>query len=223
MSRKRLFDHRFFPKFSLERVVIDGKRHYVTPSGGKYKSVTTIIGEKTDKTHLLEWKKRIGEVEAQKISTFAANRGTAVHSICENYLMNEESFPPNTMPANVDTFKQLRPIIDNSIGIVYAIEYFMYSDVLKTAGATDVIAEFNGINSIVDFKTSKKPKKEDWIENYFIQATAYAMMAEERLWEYQFKVPQIAVLIAVDHEEPQVFVKPTALYVDKVLKMFTGT
>ena len=223
MSRKKKFEHHFFPTIALERVVIDGKRHYVTPSGGKYKSVTTILGEKTDKSHLVAWKKRVGEAEAQKISTFAANRGTAVHSICENYLMNEETFPPNTMPSNIDTFKVLRPILDQNIGKIYGIEYFMYSDELKTAGATDVIAEYNGINSIIDFKTSQKLKKEEWIQNYFIQATAYAMMAEERLGEYQFKVPQIVVIIAVDHEEPQMFVKPKSLYVDKVKEIFDGT
>jgi genome maintenance exonuclease 1 len=197
--------------------VIDGKRHYVTPEGGKYKSVTTILDEKLDKTALLEWRKKVGEAEANRISTQAANRGTAIHNIAEHYLLNNESFPKGSMPANIDTFRKLRPILDEHIGKIYGLEYFLYSDTLKTAGATDCIAEFDGVNSIVDFKTSRKPKKEEWIQSYFLQATCYAMMAEEQLG---LVIPQIAILIAVDHEEPQIFVKPKYLYQDEVRELF---
>jgi genome maintenance exonuclease 1 len=218
MSRKRIFEHKFLPEFQLERVTIDGQRYYQTPTGQKYKSVTTIIGEKTDKTHLYEWRKRVGEETANKISVKAANRGTAIHTICENYLLNKESYPPNAMPANIDTFKTLRPLIDEHIGTVYGLEHYMYSDMLMTAGATDCIAEFDGVTSVVDFKTSTKIKKEEWIHNYFLQATAYAIMAEER---HGIEVPQIAIMIAVDHEEPQLFVKPKMLYADEVRELFS--
>jgi ATP-dependent exoDNAse (exonuclease V) beta subunit len=214
---RKIFEHEFYTPFRLERVVIDGKRHYVTPEGGKYKSVTTILDEKLDKTALFEWRKRVGEAEAIKISTQAANRGTAIHNIAEQYLLNKESYPPGSMPANIDTFRKLRPIIDKHIGKIYGLEYYLYSDKLKTAGATDCIAEFDGVNSIIDFKTSKKPKKEEWIQSYFLQATAYALMAEERL---PLVIPQIAIMIAVDHEEPQVFVKPKYEYVERVLQIF---
>jgi len=197
--------------------VIDGKRHYVTPEGGKYKSVTTILDEKLDKSSLIEWRKKVGEEEAKRISTQAANRGTAIHNIAEHYLLNNESYPTGSMPANIDTFKKLRPIIDERIGKLFGLEYFVYSDRLKTAGATDCIAEFDGVNSIIDFKTSKKLKKEEWIESYFLQATCYAMMVEERL---PLVVPQIAIIIAVDHEEPQVFVKLKSEYEKRVLELF---
>ena len=217
MSR-RIFEHSFFPKIQLERVVIDGARHYATPEGKKYKSVTTILSERTDKTHLLEWRKRVGEAKANQISTQAANRGTAIHDIAEHYLLNNVNYPKGVMPANIATFKALRPIIDDNIGRIYGLEHFMYSDELKTAGATDCIAEFDGVMSIIDFKTSTKLKKEEWIENYFLQATAYALMAEER---HQVEVPQIAILIAVDHEEPQVFVKSKLKYISKVRELFT--
>lgn len=216
MSR-RIFEHSFFPKIQLERVNINGARHYATPDGKKYKSVTTILSEKTDKTHLIEWRKRVGEAKANQISTQAANRGTAIHDIAERYLLNETNYPKGVMPANIATFKALRPIIDDKIGMIYGLEHFMYSDELKTAGATDCIAEFNGVMSIIDFKTSTKLKKEEWIENYFLQATAYALMAEER---HQVEVPQIAILIAVDHEEPQVFVKSKLKYISKVRELF---
>ena len=214
---RKIFEHSFFPKIELERVVIDGARHYITPEGKKYKSVTTILSEKSDKTHLIEWRKRVGEAEANKISTRAANRGTAIHDIAEHYLLNNPSYPKGVMPANVDTFKSLRPLIDEHIGTVYALEHFMYSDLLMTAGATDCIAEFDGVTTIVDFKTSTKLKKEEWIQNYFLQATAYALMAEER---HDIEVPQIAIMIAVDHEDPQLFVKPKYLYVDEVRELF---
>lgn len=215
---RKIFEHEFYTPFKLERVVIDGKRHYLTPEGGKYKSVTTILDEKLDKTALLEWRKKVGEAEATRISTQAANRGTAIHNIAEHYLLNNESYPTGSMPANIDTFKKLRPVIDKHIGKVFGLEYFVYSDRLKTAGATDCIAEFDGINSIIDFKTSRKPKKEEWIESYFLQATCYAMMVEERL---PLVIPQIAIIIAVDHEEPQVFVKLKSEYEKRVLELFS--
>jgi genome maintenance exonuclease 1 len=214
---RKIFEHEFYTPFKLERVVIDGKRHYVTPEGGKYKSVTTILDEKLDKSSLIEWRKKVGEEEAKRISTQAANRGTAIHNIAEHYLLNNESYPTGSMPANIDTFKKLRPIIDERIGKLFGLEYFVYSDRLKTAGATDCIAEFDGVNSIIDFKTSRKPKKEEWIESYFLQATCYAMMVEERL---PLVVPQIAIIIAVDHEEPQVFVKLKSEYEKRVLELF---
>jgi len=214
---RKIFEHEFYTPFKLERVVIDGKRHYLTPEGGKYKSVTTILDEKLDKSSLIEWRKKVGEEEAKRISTQAANRGTAIHNIAEHYLLNNESYPTGSMPANIDTFKKLRPIIDERIGKLFGLEYFVYSDRLKTAGATDCIAEFDGVNSIIDFKTSKKLKKEEWIESYFLQATCYAMMVEERL---PLVIPQIVILIAVDHEEPQVFVKSKLDYIKKVEEIF---
>ena len=219
-SSRKIFEHSFFPKIELERVVIDGKRHYATPTGEKYPSVTTVLSEKLDKTALLEWRAKVGEAEANRISTQAANRGTAIHSICEHYLLNEPSYPKGTMPSNVDTFKALRPLIDEHIGTVYGLEYYLYSHELQTAGATDCIADFQGIPSIIDFKTARKLKKEEWIQNYFLQATCYAMMAEERL---PIKIPQIAIMIAVDHEEPQLFVKNKSDYVDRVREIFQKT
>lgn len=216
MSRK-IFNHCFYEYEKLPRVEIDGKRHYQLPDGSLAKSVTTAIGDAMDKTHLYEWRKRVGEDHAQRITTQAAVRGTAIHSICENYLLNEESYPKNTMPTNIDSFKQIRPYIDQYIDNVYGIEAPLYSYELKAAGTADCIAEWDGIPSIIDFKTSRKLKKEEWIENYFIQATTYSLMMEER---HQIKIPQIVILITVDHELPQVFIKNKQLYVDRVRQIF---
>ena len=219
-SQRKIFTHKLFEFEELPRVVIDGKRHYQLPDGSLAKSVTTAIGDASDKTALYEWRKRVGEEEAQRISTQAANRGTSLHSICEYYLLNEERMPKKTMPINVDTFRKIQPLIDKHIDNIYGIEARLYSYQLKAAGTTDCIAEWDGVPSIIDFKTSKKTKKEEWIENYFLQATTYAMMTEERTG---LKVPQLVILIAVDHEEPQIFIRQAENYREKVIKIFEGT
>lgn len=216
-SSRKLFNHKFFEFEELPRVVIEGKRYYQLPDGSLAKSVTTAISDASDKTALYEWRAKVGEVEANKISTQAANRGTALHSICEHYLLNEERMPPNTMPANVFTFKQIRPYIDGCLDNIYGIEARLYSYELKAAGTADCIAEWDGVPSIIDFKTSRKEKKEEWIENYFLQATTYALMFEERTG---IEVPQIVILIAVDDQEPQIFIKPKLGYIDKVKAIF---
>ena len=164
-----------------------------------------------------EWRAKVGEAEAQKISTQAAVRGTALHSICESYLLNEVNMPKGVMPVNMMTFRDIQPIINEHIDNIYGIEARLYSYQLKAAGTADCIAEWDGVPSIIDFKTSRKKKEEHWIENYFLQATTYAMMAEERTG---LIVPQIVILIAVDHESPQIFVKPKDTFVKKVLQIF---
>lgn len=216
-SSHKQFNQCFYAFEKLERVVIDGKRYYKLPDGSLAKSVTTAIGDASDKTALNEWRAKIGEAEAQKISTQAANRGTALHSICEHYLLGMDGYPQGTMPTNIQTFKDIKPFIDKHIDNIYGLEAPLYSFELKAAGTTDCIAEWDGVPSIIDFKTSRKIKKEEWIQNYFIQATTYAMMFEELK---QIPVPQIVILIAVDHEEPQVFVKPSSSYRDQVRNIF---
>jgi genome maintenance exonuclease 1 len=108
------------------------------------------------------------------------------------------------MPANVFTFKQIQPILDQYVDNIQYLEAPLYSDFLKTAGRVDCIAEFDGKLSIIDFKTSRKPKKKEWISNYFMQASCYAVMYEERT---EIPVSRTVVIIAVDGSEPQVFVE----------------
>lgn len=213
------FKHNFVPFVELTTETIDGKRHYVLPDGTtKLKSVTTIISEKSDKTALYEWRKRIGDEEANRISTQAARRGTSIHKIAERYVLNEENIFKDEMPINVETFKSIRNILDNHVDNILGVELPLYSKALKCAGRTDLVAEYDGRLSIIDFKTSRKPKKEEWIENYFIQSTVYSMMFE---WTYKFSVPQIAIIIAVDDEKtPQTFVMERSKYVERVLEVF---
>jgi genome maintenance exonuclease 1 len=178
-------------------------RVYNTPDGNRYPSVTTILSE-LSKASIIAWRKRVGAEEANRISTQAGSRGTKVHQICEDYLNNKPDYLDGQMPANVFTFKQIQPILDQYVDNIQYLEAPLYSDFLKTAGRVDCIAEFDGKLSIIDFKTSRKPKKKEWISNYFMQASCYAVMYEERT---EIPVSRTVVIIAVDGSEPQVFVE----------------
>lgn len=219
---RKIFKHRLVPVTDLKTETINGQRHYVLPDGvTKLKSVTSIISDKMDKTALLEWKAKVGEEEAKKISTQAARRGTAIHSIAERYVLNEENyFLDNEMPTNKESFKPIKKILDEHVDNILGIEVPLYSTALKCAGRTDLVAEYDGVLSVIDFKTSKKMKKADWIENYFIQSTVYAMMFE---WIYKFSVPQIVVVITVDHEsDAQVFKLERSQFVNRTIELFTS-
>ena len=213
------FKHNFVPFVELSTETIDGKRHYVLPDGTtKLKSVTTIISEKSDKTALYEWRKRVGDEEANRISTQAARRGTSIHKIAERYVLNEENIYKDEMPINIETFKSIQNILDDHVDNILGVELPLYSKALKCAGRTDLVAEYDGVLSIIDFKTSRKLKKLEWIENYLLQSTVYSMMFE---WTYKIAVPQFVIIIAVDDEKtPQTFVMERSKYVDKVLEVF---
>ena len=182
---------------------INGGRYYVTPTGKKYPSITTVLSILSKKA-IMEWRKRVGEAEANKISTKAARRGTNVHQMCEDYLNNKPYITSKTMPVDKEMFATLKPILDERINNIHTQEATLYSDYLGVAGRVDCIAEFDGRLSVIDFKTSRKPKKKEWISNYFQQASAYCVMYEERT---KIPVDQIVILIAVDDNEPQVFVE----------------
>ena len=211
-----MFCHELVSLSPLERTEIDGRRYYTTP-GGVFPSVTTVLGEKMDKTAIEEWKQRVGKEEAERVSRQATVRGSAVHKLCEDYLMNQPIDPRRVMPFNMMTFKTIKPVLDQNVDVVYGIEAPLYSKRLNTAGTTDLLARFNSINSVIDFKTSKKQKKEEWIESYFIQAACYSMMAEE-LTGLEF--PQIVIIISNDEYEVQTFVKKRDDYRDRVLEIF---
>jgi genome maintenance exonuclease 1 len=217
---RKKFIHKFVPTVELATENIGGQRYYVLPDGlTKLKSVTTILGERTDKTALLEWRARVGEAEAQKISVQAARRGTAIHSIAERYVLNEDKYySDKEMPINIESFKPIKEILDDHVNTILGVEIPLYSKALGCAGRTDLVAEYDGVVSIIDFKTSKRMKKAEWIENYFIQATCYAMMFE---WIYKIAVPQIVIVITVDDEKtPQVFKLERSQYVNRVLEIF---
>lgn len=176
-------------------------RKYQCPDGVSYPSVTTVLSILSEDA-IRAWRKRVGEVEANKISHRAATRGTAVHSIIEDYINNKEDYTEGYMPNVIENFKDVKGILDERIGKVYAQEVPLYSSHLGLAGRVDCVAEFDGVLSIVDFKTSRKLKKKEWIEGYFIQESAYAVMWEERTG---MPIVNLVTIISVDGEEAQVF------------------
>lgn len=196
---------------NLSREEINGKRYYVSPQGKRLPSVTTFLGH-FQKEHIHKWRQRVGEEEANKISAKASRRGTKFHSLMESYLKNEKGFltEKDVMPDSQMAFFNMKKVVDRIDNIHY-IETMLYSEILGLAGQVDCIAEYDGVPSVIDFKTSSKLKKEEWITNYFEQCTCYSLMYEEMTG---VKAKQIVVLISVDHEQPQVFIKQRSEYVN---------
>ena len=202
---------------SLPTENIDGKRYYITPTGEKYPSVTSVTGL-LNRDGIKKWRKRVGEKTANKISTQAARHGTSAHQLFEDYIRNdnfEEKFKgamPTTQQAFISLEKEL-----NQIGVVHGLESPLYSHNLQLAGRVDCIAEYDGKLSVIDFKTSAKPKKEEWIQNYFIQETAYAKMFEELTGE---TIHTIITMIAVGNGSSQLFIEqPSDRYVDQLQEL----
>jgi CRISPR/Cas system-associated exonuclease Cas4 (RecB family) len=204
--------------FELEAITTETGRKYLVPNGKKYNSITTIL--KPYNQHIIEnWKESVGEEEAKRVSGIASRRGEALHLACEKYLLNElNDFKIRTMMPNIkELFLQLRPHLDKSVGKIYSIEQPLYSDELQVAGRVDLIAEWDGKISIVDYKTSGKFKDESDIANYFMQCTAYAIMFEERTG---VPIDQIVIAMAVVNENtPLLFVREKKDYIEQ-LKYF---
>jgi genome maintenance exonuclease 1 len=206
----------------LDSLSLDGKRYYRTPDGRVYPSVTTVTSS-TKKEFIEQWRARVGEKEADKISRRASSRGTDLHTMCEQYTLNNPNYRKGLMPTTLELFGKIKPFLDQHVEVIYANEIALFSHELKTAGRTDMFCRFMGMNTIVDFKTSTKPKEEKWIEDYFIQATTYAMMIEEMYaGEKKIFIPQLAIVIAVEETGApgQLFVKQTNPYRNKVRKLF---
>ena len=189
----------------------NGKRHYVTPEGGLYPSITTILSE-FSKASIQEWRKRVGETEANKISGKASRRGTSVHSVCEAYIKNEDGFLDGQTPNIIELFKTIEPFLER-VDNVHGVELGLYSNHFGVAGRTDLIAEFDGKLSVIDYKTSNRTKKKEWCESYFAQCAFYGIAYEELT---KIPVPQVVVIIAVDSEQPQLFVENRDDWVDKI-------
>lgn len=172
----------FNPKFQyekLKRVESNGSRLYDTPAG-KVASVTTILDSTKDKTHLIEWRKRVGDAEANRISTESAGLGTLMHTHLEYYVLGKERPPGNNLVQEMarnmanTMINEAFPNVDE----VWGIEASLYYPGLY-AGTSDMIGVWRGKPAIIDHKTTKKPKKKEWIEDYFLQCCAYALAHNE--------------------------------------------
>lgn len=201
----------------LSVVTENGKRYYITPTGEKYPSVTTVLGSQ-DKAGLDKWRARVGEEEANRISLRATTRGTSLHKLCEDYVGNKDNYDFNYSPLIINMFRSIQPFI-NYIDEVYGNEVTVYSHELKTAGRIDVFCKMGGKNVILDFKTASKRKQEIYIKNYFLQTTAYALAIREIKG---IDIPKVVILIAVENDLPQYFIKNTCDYEDEVRRIFKG-
>ena len=190
-------------------------RTYVTPDGNKYPSITTVLGLR-GKEGIQAWRKRVGEEVANKISTQAATRGTAVHQLAEDYVNNKPDWAKGAMPANLFTFNTIKSLLDKHVDNIWAQEVPLYSNRFRIAGRVDCIAEYDGVLTIIDYKTARKPKKKEHITNYFIQAAFYAAAFYELTG---IAIKQFAIMIAVDDNEPQVFKGNTFDYIPELKKV----
>ena len=213
------FKHELVQLKELNTKSSDKGRFYETPEGQSYPSVTTITGL-LSKASILAWRQRVGDSKANAITKAATTRGNKVHKMAEMYLRNEMASQINLfedpMPHIEDMFFQLTELLDNSIGIINAIEAPLYSDQLKVGGRVDVIAEWDGELAVIDFKTSSKPKKESWIDGYFMQSSAYALMFEELTG---IKINKIVIAIAVENNRSQVFIKDSTEYLQQFIDL----
>lgn len=210
MSRIK-FNHTPLELQELEVEQFNNARWYLTPEGNKYPSVSTAIGWH-NRGAIAAWRKRVGKAEATKVTTRAAAHGTKVHKICEHYLDNDDDYKKDVNPVNLEAFNKIRKVIDAQVKDVYGLEIPLYSDYLQVGGRCDLACQFGDKNTIVDFKTSAKNKRIEWITNYFEQAACYAVMAEERTGVC---FPQIAIIIASNESnQAQLFVKKRDDYVE---------
>ncbi len=193
-KKNKVFNHihHDFPQLLTENVL--GSRMYVAPNGQRYPSVTTVIADH-GKEAILEWRKKVGDEKANEISRKATTRGTGVHKALETYLNNEDTSELNMMPNVKSLFVRMKQELDEKVNNIHCLEDKLYSHNLKLAGTVDCIAEYKGVLSVIDFKTSVRLKKKENIGGYFMQGAAYATMFNEMT---NLNIEQVVILIGVD-------------------------
>jgi len=196
-----MFSHVDLNLQPLEREHVDGVRYYKVPDEEdliKLVSITSVTSH-FNKEIFINWRKRVGNEKADKITKAATTRGTDMHTLTEYYLKNEDL--PNVPPISEFLFKIAKRKL-NLINNIYALEGPLYSRQLGIAGTVDCIAEYDGELAIIDFKTSKKPKPREWIEHYFVQAMAYGCM----LYEMKgIPIKKLVIIMACENGECVVY------------------
>ncbi len=189
--------------FELEANTIDGVRYYTLPSGKKAPSITSITSF-YNRQIFKNWREKVGEEQANKITKVATDRGTKFHDLVEKYLLNEDiNSLKNVLPTTKARWIAAREALNN-IDNIHALEKPLYSEYFGIAGRVDCIAEYEGELAVIDFKTSKKIKPEKWLENYFVQETAYACMYFEMTG---ISVKKIVTLMVADNGDVKVYEK----------------
>lgn len=209
----KTFNHAPIQFQELNSVTLpSGQRHYTTPDGKRYPSITTVLSQHT-KDGIDEWKARVGEAEATKIGKLAAAQGTRFHDITEKYLNN--AFDPSSLSMfDRELFLSARPVLDN-IDDILAQEVALYSHHLRLAGRVDCIGKYRRTPSIIDFKTSKRAKPKEYVEHYFMQAAGYAVMFEELTG---IPISNLVIIIAVEGDICQVFTEHRDNYVGRLIE-----
>ena len=196
-----MFNHIDLNLPSLNRETIDGVRYYKVPNDEeliRLVSITSVTSH-FNKEIFVKWRKRVGEEEANRITKKATSRGTDMHTLVEHHLKNEDL--PKVQPISDFLFKISRSTLNN-IDNIHALESSLYSKELGIAGTVDCIAEYEGELAIIDFKTSAKPKPEDWIEHYFVQCMAYGCMLYEMTG---IMVKKLVIIMACENGECVVY------------------
>lgn len=203
----------------LKRVTVDGQRHYISEDGSlssPYPSVTTVLSaDKASKKSLHEWRQRVGEETANKISRKASMLGTSVHQMIEDYILGVER-EGDVMPINHAMFLRLKEVTDTRIGKIKLVEGQMLSHHLKVAGTVDMIAEFDGKMSVIDWKTAAREKPRSYVKNYFLQESAYAVMFEENTG---IPVSQIVTIISNKEGTYQIFVEKRDTWIGQFIDL----
>lgn len=205
------FVHKSIEVPELEKFHIDGNRFYRKKDSEdlmNFVSITTVISNYT-KGKFAEWRRRVGEEEANRITKAATSRGTQMHSLVEHYLGNQEL--PKSAPLPKLLFDIAKPEL-NKINNILGIEIGLYSEYFGIAGTCDTIAEYNGVLSIIDYKTSSKPKPKDWVESYFVQTTAYSCMLYEMTG---IMAKQLVIIMSCENGE-------IITYIETDLKKYIG-
>ena len=211
----KYYTHKPTKLTELTTQTVNFKRFYETPDGKLYPSITTVLSTR-NKKGLFEWRKRVGDEVANYVARTSAARGTAVHHMCEDYLNNFPTEWPDKWSEHEKKFlpfclfKQLENKVLQKIDNIRSQECALFSNKYKVAGRVDCIAEYDGKLSIIDFKTSTKERNDEWNENYYIQASAYAEMFEEQTGT---PIEQIVILVVTEDGAVQEFVKEKYDYI----------
>lgn len=209
-----MFKLELTPRTELQSYNNHVGRMYITPAG-EFPSVTTVLGQHYGNDHIEAWKERIGREQAEKESEIASRNGTELHNVFEKHLLNQ-SYKDEHSIARM-RFESVKRKLDSNIKTVYGVEFPLFSKNLKTAGRADGIVNWNGENAIIDLKTTKKYKREEWIESYFTQASAYGIMYNEGYPDF---IKKIIIIFSTSDFECYYFEKNIQEYSNLVNTIF---
>jgi|SRR6185503_17758867 len=216
---RHYFEHSLLKKYEIVRDDENPSgRHYQTPDG-YFPSVTTVLAKVKGDEWLDEWRKSIGYEKAAKISTQAKNRGTQLHKLLEDYIMNKDDWATSCMPSALENFLRIKPWLDSCLECVMGSEFGVYSSHYKTAGTIDLAGVWKNKNSIVDLKTARRCRKREDYVHYFVQTAVYGLMLNERLGVPV--IDQVVILMLADDQPlPYIWEEPISKYEPLVKNIF---